>query len=217
LKVVALLNWGIGREVLDCLYLRPDVAIELVLTRWDHPCRDPWRNAVYDRASELGVPVQHGREWPDALLAERLRGVDLMVTHAWPFRFPEAVFSAPRCGSVNLHPSLLPRHRGPAPHLSVLQQGEAETGLTCHVIDTGLDTGPIVSQLRVSLQPGETVAGMLEKLKRLVHPVLELTLGRLQDPGFQPVPQDDARASYAPKLQRRIVHETIGDPGAVQL
>ena len=202
MKVVALVNWGIGREVLNSLHAHPDVEFKMVLTFWEEPCRDPWRNVVRDRAAELGIPAFHAQDWPDAKLAAFLQNTDLMVTHAWPRRIVRSVFGAPRYGSVNIHPSLLPRHRGKAPHLRVMENRETETGLTCHLIAEGFDTGPIVAQMRVALQPDEALDRMLEKQKKLVNPLLEMSLARLQDRSYRPVPQDETLAIYAQEHER---------------
>lgn len=205
MKVAVLANWGIGRETVAALIANPVVNLALVITLWEDGTRDAWRNCVRDYCREAKVPVQHGGAWQMPRLAAYLAGqTDLLVVHAWPKLLPRPVFSAPPLGSVNIHPSLLPRYRGPAPEVHVLKNRDPLTGLTSHVIDEGMDTGPVVARLSVALDKDETREGVIEKQKKLVRPLLDLTIERLSDPGFKPEAQDHRLASFAPKTGKRL-------------
>jgi len=81
-------------------------------------------------------------------LADALGGyrLDLLVVYGFNWKLPAAVLRTPRSGAVNIHSSLLPRYRGPAPVLRAIRNGDAEIGLTVHRMDEQFDTGPILAQ-----------------------------------------------------------------------
>ena len=82
-----------------------------------------------------------------------------------------------RYGALNLHPSLLPRHRGASPIPAAILAGDAETGVTLMRMDTGLDTGPIVAQERVALDGTETTPVLEERLELVADGLLDDTIG----------------------------------------
>ncbi len=192
LRVAALVNWGLGLEVVRTLHESPDAALEFVVTRHDDDSTDPWLNRVRDFALKKGYEVLHEKDIDFEMLRGLLetRGVDLMVCHAYMQRLPRTVFEAPRLGSLNIHASLLPKHRGRSPHMEILASDDRESGLTCHFIDEGLDTGKIVHQERFDLEGDETIESLLEKQKTVVGPLLRESLRRLLDPDFKAVAQD---------------------------
>jgi len=114
------------------------------------------------------------RERRDLVMADWLEGhgVELVVcagymhllTPAFLDRFPERI--------VNVHPSLLPSFPGTNPIEDALSAGVAETGVTVHVVDDGIDTGPIIAQERVAIMPGETSRGLRERLHAVEHRLL---------------------------------------------
>lgn len=205
LKVALLANWGIGVEILKTLCSLSNIQISLVVTRFDPRSNDPWLNVVLDYASKRNLPVLNQDSMHPQALAPLLRAsaVDLLITHAYMHILPREIFSAPRLGTINVHASLLPSYRGPAPSYWVLKNRETITGLTCHFMDEGIDTGDIVYQVRVPVEPADRMQDLLERLKSVVEPLLLESLSRVQRMDFHPVPQDDALASYAPKPREK--------------
>jgi methionyl-tRNA formyltransferase len=132
-------------------------------------------------------------------LAEALAGyrLDLLVVYGFNWKLPASVLGTPRFGVVNVHTSLLPRYRGPAPVLWAIRNGDREIGVTIHRMDERFDTGPILAQ-RGGVPLGEDVTPQL--LWPRIHPVIgdlltaALDVVASQDPG---VPQDDSSASSA--------------------
>ncbi|MDY7000169.1 MAG: formyltransferase family protein [Thermodesulfobacteriota bacterium] len=192
LKVAALVNWGLGLEVVRTLHDCSDVALDFLVTRFDDASKDPWRNRVRDFAEEKGYEVRHEGEIDFQELRNLLltRDVDVMICHAYMKIIPREVFDAPRLKSVNIHASLLPKYRGGSPHLAVLESGDRESGLTCHYIDEGLDTGEIIHQVKFDLEEGETIESLLEKQKKVVGPLVLELVRRLLSPGFHPTARD---------------------------
>ena len=154
LRIILLANWGLGLEILKFLHFRNDIDIKLVVTQYKKESRDRWYNVVYDFALQHNykVVVQ------ESISFEKLRefivafNIDLLVCHGYMKILPEKVFSAPKLGSINIHPSLLPKYRGPSPTYWVLKNREKTTGLTCHYIDEGVDTGNIIAQKEIVIE-----------------------------------------------------------------
>lgn len=121
---------------------------------------------------------------------------DVVVCFGIPWRLHTGVLRAPRLGVLNVHPSLLPRHRGPMPVHWAVRQGDEETGVTVHWMDESLDSGPIVAQRRGIRLPddldGEAV---FAQIRSTVRGVVPEALALAED-GFAGTPQDGSRASY---------------------
>jgi methionyl-tRNA formyltransferase len=126
---------------------------------------------------------------------------DLFVVVAFRI-LPESVFSIPPLGTINIHASLLPRYRGPAPIQRAIAAGEAETGVTVFRIDAGIDTGAILSQERVNIGPEETTPGLYRRLSELGSLALIDALSGLARGTTVPQPQNNAGACGAPKLRK---------------
>jgi methionyl-tRNA formyltransferase len=203
-RCAVLANWGLGFELLRSLRARTDVAVVFVVTDWDNHDTDPWKNCVRLYAEQQGIPCYQERELAfeslRALLLEH--AIDLLCIHAGKCILPASVFSAPFRGSINFHPSLLPRHRGAAPSYWVLRQGERLTGITSHIVDAGIDTGPLIAQQSVPVYPEDTLTTLIERLKQAMPAVVAATFEQLADSGFVPQPQDEKLASYDPRPSR---------------
>ena len=112
---------------------------------------------VLAAADELDVLLPAHRRTIAPLLASV--EPDLVVCMGFPWKIPPAALAVPRLGWLNGHPSLLPRHRGPLPVAWAIREGDEEIGITFHLMDAELDTGPILAQRRYpvgELQPPDT-------------------------------------------------------------
>tara|TARA_B100002003_G_scaffold249964_1_gene287697 strand:+ start:1036 stop:1650 length:615 start_codon:yes stop_codon:yes gene_type:complete len=198
LKVVLLANWGLGLELLKILHLRDDIDIKLVITQYKENVLDVWYNSVYDYSYENGYKIVK----QESLLFDKLQKyiaelkIDLLVTHAFMKILPSEVFNVPKYGSINIHPSLLPKYRGPSPTYWVLKNKEKETGLTCHFIDEGADTGDIISQSKAIVQPDDTIDSIIEKQKLTLNDLVDDSIEKIVDPTFRPKPQNKKLSSY---------------------
>ncbi len=124
-----------------------------------------------------------------------------MVVVAFGQILPASLLNAPRLGTLNVHASLLPRHRGPAPIEWSILSGDTETGVTIMQMDAGVDTGPILAQARTPIEAGET-AGRLERgLAELGGSLLVRTLEGINAGTIAPVPQPPGGATHAPRLR----------------
>ncbi len=97
--------------------------------------------------------------------------------------------------ALNIHGSLLPKYRGRTPHVWSIINGEKYTGVTCHLIDSGVDTGDIIEQIAVRIEQNDTGYSLLQKFQEIYPDILIKSLNKLQI-GFIPIPQNERGASY---------------------
>ena len=131
---------------------------------------------------------------------------DLIVVVAFGQILPKQLIDIPPFKAINVHASLLPRYRGPAPIQWAIINGEKETGVTTMVMDEGLDTGDILLQQPVQISPEDTSATLHDKLAREGAGLLLETLEKLTTGKLTPTVQDPAAASYVPMLQKKDGH-----------
>jgi methionyl-tRNA formyltransferase len=131
---------------------------------------------------------------------------DVGVVVAYGHILRPALLALPRRGMVNVHPSLLPGLRGPAPVEWAIIRGHETTGVTIMQLDAGMDSGPILHQIPHRIGPDVTGGELSAHLAEMGAQALIETLSMMEqsDPPPQPVPQHEARATLAPKLTREI-------------
>jgi methionyl-tRNA formyltransferase len=115
---------------------------------------------------------------------------------------PRDLLEIPRVACLNLHASLLPRHRGAAPIQAAIAAGDVETGITVMYMDEGLDTGDILLQSCLTILPNESGGSLHDRLAALAPGALRAALDQLTAGTAPRTPQDPSRATYAPKLER---------------
>ena len=201
LKLLLILNWGLGLEILKALDAIKTVRICGVITQYDEGAGDKWFNAVHDFSARRGFCVmdQHRIDFTEIRRFIIGQDIDIMITHSFMKKIPRDVFTAPRYGSINIHPSLLPKYRGSSPTHWVLKNKEKVTGLTCHFISEGIDEGDIINQARVTVEEADTIDTIIEKEKRIAPALLKEALSLIMNKDFKPRPQPQEAASYAPR------------------
>ena len=159
------------------------------------------QSAVKRFAQERGIPVLQPKNLKAPAFVEELRSyrADLQVVVAFRM-LPEVVWAMPPRGTFNLHGSLLPKYRGAAPiHWAVIN-GERETGVTTFFLQQAIDTGHIILQRSLAIGPDQTTGEVHDRLMHLGAEVVLETVRRIERGEADPYPQDDSRASKAPKL-----------------
>ena len=119
----------------------------------------------------------------------------VIVVAAYGRILPPEVLAFPPKGVLNVHPSLIPRHRGPSPVVTALLDGDEVTGVTIILTDEGMDTGPVVAQQREPVLPEDTATVLTERLFHLGAELLVESLPAWEADRIAPVPQDESRAS----------------------
>ncbi|MFA4945186.1 MAG: methionyl-tRNA formyltransferase [Lentisphaeria bacterium] len=139
---------------------------------------------------------------PEFVAHLRQLDLDLAVVVAYGQLLKEPLFTAPRHGCLNVHASLLPRHRGASPVQAAILAGDGETGVSFMRIDRGLDTGPVWRQIRLPLRGTETADALETALGELAAAHLAECITAICRAGLQPVPQPAAGATVARKITK---------------
>jgi methionyl-tRNA formyltransferase len=163
------------------------------------PSASPVKMAAEERGGEVLQPASVNE--PGFVQGLRDRAPDLVVVVAFGQILRVPLLAVPRWGTVNIHASLLPRLRGPAPIQGAILEGHDRTGLTLMCMDEGLDTGPILFQEAVSIPPDETAGRLHDRLAAMSGSFLVRSLEALCRSPVDRTPQDEARATYAPKIE----------------
>jgi len=148
---------------------------------------------------------------PDFIKALRALQADLFVVVAFRI-LPEEVFTIPPKGTVNLHPSLLPRFRGAAPIPWTIIRGERITGVTTIFIRKEVDAGNIIQQREVPVPEGATAGELHDRLAEEGARLLLETLDAIEANRVQLKPQDENLATRAPKITREMAHLKFNQP-----
>ncbi len=127
---------------------------------------------------------------------------DFLVVIAFGKILPENILALPRWGTINVHASLLPKYRGPAPIQWAVINGEKETGVCTQLMEKELDTGDLLFSVHETIKPDDTAGDLHDRLALKGAAVLIDTLKGLADKTIQPVSQDHSLATYAPMLTK---------------
>jgi methionyl-tRNA formyltransferase len=179
-----------------------------VVTRPDKPAGrgrkmafSPVKQYAVEKGMDIIQPGPLRRE--DALKQVTALAPDVIIVAAFGQILPPAILELPPHCCLNVHASLLPRHRGAAPISAAILAGDAETGVTIMLMEEGLDTGPILAQSVTSIAPDDTTGTLTTKLATLGAALLMDTLPEWLAGGLTPKPQDEALAT----MTRPIRHE----------
>lgn len=192
-----------------------------VVTRPDRPAgrgrtlRSP---KVKDMALQHGLKLLQPTNLNVRDVTDNLRSLepDVIVVAAYGQILSEGVLQLAEHGSVNVHASLLPRWRGAAPIQAAILDGDNETGVSIMLMDTGLDTGPVLAQTRTEIGSEETGGLLGGRLSILGAKLLLEVLPSYVSGEIEPIPQDESKASHAPMLSKSDGELNFDEP-AVQL
>ena len=157
---------------------------------------------VKHAALRLGLPVfQPKRVRSERFLQEaRALEPEALALAAFGQIIPQPLLDLPPKGPVNVHGSLLPAYRGAAPIQHAIMKGETVTGVTTMWMDATLDTGDILLQREVPIDPEDTTGTLIPKVASAGAELLLHTLDRMQEGTCPRIPQEDEMASYAPAI-----------------
>lgn len=196
----------IGTPSLEWL-LRSCHTVAGVLTQPDkpvgrHQVLQP--SAVKQIALREKLPLQQPPRLRDPAAVEALRfwAPEVLVVMAYGQILPLSILELPTAACLNLHASLLPRHRGASPIQAAIEAGDADSGLTVMYMAEGLDTGDILLEKRLRLRRRETGGSLHDRLALLAPNALEEALELVASGAAPRIPQEASLATYAPKLSR---------------
>ena len=158
-------------------------------------------SAVKTAALDLGLPVLQPTSLKDEQFVSAIEAIapDIIVVIAFRI-LPEAVYSLAKIASFNIHGSLLPRYRGPAPINHAILNGDKETGLTSFVLRKSVDTGDILLQAKCPIADSDTFGDLYDKMKMLAPDLALQTVDLLNEGGYSVLTQDETLATSAPKI-----------------
>jgi methionyl-tRNA formyltransferase len=154
-------------------------------------------------AQEYKIPVEQPKKIEECKLKIRNLRPDLIVVAAYGQIIPKSILDIPRHGCLNVHPSLLPRWRGPSPIQYAILNNDRKTGVTIILIDEKIDHGPILGQREIIIDKDETGKTLYEKLADLGTRLLLETIFRLEKGLVKPRSQDEEKATYSKILSRQ--------------
>lgn len=158
---------------------------------------------VATSARELGIPVyQPPNIKSDTNFLSPIGNYDLNVVVAYGKLIPEWAIDLPKFKTINLHPSMLPRYRGPAPIQYALLHGDIETGITIMLMDKEMDHGPILAQEKVSIQPDDTYTTLANQLSDIGAHLLVETISAYVQGAIQPRSQIHSAATVTKLLSK---------------
>lgn len=192
---------------LRALHAAVDLSVKSVFTQPQRPSgrgAKLKKTAVHECAEALGIAVVEvsKKNYLDAVARVRELGPDFIVVAAFGLILRADMLGIPSKGCVNLHASLLPRHRGMSPVQAAILAGDAETGCTTMLMDEGIDTGDILLTRAIAIAPDDTTGSLERKLALLGAPLVVETLHGLLRGSIRPCSQGDVYATYAKRIKK---------------
>ena len=193
---------------LRALLEAPGIAVKGVVTQPDRPTGRKQiltPSPVKELASHSGIPVlqpERIKKNEAAFIREvsTLGDIDIAIVVAFGQILPKSALDLPRCGSLNLHASLLPRWRGAAPIQRAIMAGDSETGVCLMKMDIGLDTGAVFSYKKIPITATETAGTLHDAIARTGAALIVDTLPAIVSGKLSATPQADEGVTYAEKI-----------------
>ncbi len=207
MRVVFIGTGEIGAPTLHALLRSKEHQLAAVVTQPNKPAGRDQRikpPPIKKALAGAKIPTLQPARIKDRQSIEEISALapEVIVVMAYGQILPQGVLGIPRVACLNLHASLLPRHRGAAPIQAAIASGDFETGITVMYMDEGLDTGDILLQRKIDILPTDTGGSLHDRLAQIAPDALLESLQLLGKKIAPRVPQNNALATYAPKLNR---------------
>lgn len=162
------------------------------------------KSAVHEFALKNNIPVLPYKTLRSEDVVTELSklNADVFVVVVYGKIIPKAVLDIPKFGCVNVHPSLLPKYRGPSPFQEAIRMGEKETGVSIMLLDEGMDTGPVLAVHEFPIDERETGETIQPKIIAIGVPLLLESLRKWTTEERVAIPQDNALATYSKMLSK---------------
>ncbi|MGI8420154.1 MAG: methionyl-tRNA formyltransferase [Candidatus Levyibacteriota bacterium] len=153
-------------------------------------------------AEKQGIPLLQPEQMKTENLKLKIPQSDLIVVAAYGKIIPNEILELPKFGAINIHPSLLPKYRGPTPIQTALLNGDETSGLTFIKMDAQMDHGPILHQLPFTLEKTDTFAWLMQSKFSQAANVLPHVIDEYISGKHTPQPQDETQASYTQRISK---------------
>lgn len=205
LRTVFMGTSGFAKEILESLF-NENYNLVGVFTKPDAKIgrnQEVTESPVKKLALENNVPVFQPQKFDDPVISEfKNLKPDLVIVAAYGKILPKKVLETPGFGCINIHPSLLPKFRGPSPIQNALLLGEKETGTTIMLMDEGMDTGNILTQKIIPIENTDTAETLAKKLSSLSIQLLLETIPLWIERKIEPTAQDKTQATLCQLIER---------------
>lgn len=192
--------------ILEGLLKNPDFSVDLVITQPDKPIgrkQELQKSPVKLLAEKNNLKIEQPIKLTNAeFRIQNSKLIDLAVVAQYGLLIPKNILDLPKYGTLNVHTSLLPKYRGASPIQSALINGETETGVTIMKMDEGFDTGPILLQKTLKIEPEDTYTTLEEKLAKIAKLALTEAVSGYVNGKITPKPQEDSLATECRQLSR---------------
>jgi len=184
-----------------------DQNIALVITQPDRP-KGRGRKLTFSPVKETALNLGYSVIQPSSVrTAEFSNNIEkhapgFIVVVAFGHIIPKNILTIPQIATINIHASLLPKYRGPAPIQWAIINEEKETGVTTMLMDEGMDTGDILLSSKLEIAPDDTSGTLHDRLADLGADLLIQTLKNFDTGNINPISQDHTQATYAPMLKK---------------
>lgn len=205
-KIIYFGTAPIATPVLEALNAQPDCKVVAVCTQPDRPKgrkRKLTPSAVKVCAEKLGIPVLDPEKISTATDQLEELDPDIAVVFAYGQYLPESVFELPVHGSINFHPSLLPKFRGASPIQSSLLAGLTESGISVLQVSKEMDAGDVLYQHPLEFDPQDNSETLHEKFAKLASELVPEIMEGLRSESLEPVPQSEEDATECRKISKQ--------------
>ncbi len=209
-------------QTLEALVNTRDFKIVMVVTQPDRPVgrnQEMIKSPVKMAAEKYGIEVIQPEtlktiatqrtytptaplEGGAAYVPTVLPPADLNIVYRYGLIIPQHILDLPKKGTINIHPSLLPKYRGPSPIQTAIMNGETETGITIMLMDEKMDHGPILAQETFAIEADDTYHTLSARMTPRVNELLSQTIPRFLSGEINSKPQDDSAATFSKILSR---------------
>ncbi len=185
-----------AQEQIVCVITQPD------RPKGRHLHQTP--SPVKELALKYKIPVETPEKIKEPTFIDKIRAFapDLIIVVAYGKILPKELIDVPKYGAINLHASLLPKYRGAAPIQWAILKGEAETGVTIMKISETLDTGNIILQEKIPIEPDDTSEILSDKVFTQGAQTLLLAVDQIKKGAAKQTPQKEYEATYAPLITK---------------
>ncbi|MFC1979177.1 methionyl-tRNA formyltransferase [Chloroflexota bacterium] len=172
-----------------------------VYTQPDKPSgrgRSVTPSPIKETALKYSLHVEEPTSFKDEAVVDYMQSFepDITVVASYGHILPKRVIDMPSHSCLNIHPSLLPKYRGPSPVAGAILAGDSETGVTVMTVLPKVDSGHILAQLKITIDPGDTTGSLTPKLFHMGANLLAYTIPRWVDGEIVPHPQDESQVTY---------------------
>jgi methionyl-tRNA formyltransferase len=207
-----------GLHTLESLHRDPQYKVKAVITGRTSKIergKKSEANNIKMLANKLKIPILEVKTLKDDELQKKIKALkpDVGIVTDFGFIIPKEIFNIPKYGTLNIHPSLLPKYRGTTPIQSAILAGDKKIGVTVIKIDEGIDSGPIIAQTQIRLSGSENYQILHDYLSELGASLLLTTLPYYITNDLTPELQNSKKAIYTKILKKEdgeITLETSG-------